>query len=76
MTKNVKNSSVNKLDVKEHISQLKFSKEINVRINYSFFIIILNFLFFPNLSADFFKFFKCRLFNKNSRKSTENVWEQ
>ena len=27
---------------------------------------------FLNLFADFFKFFKCRLFNKNSRKSPEN----
>ena len=25
---------------------------------------------------DFFKFFKCRLFIKNSKKSTENVCEQ
>ena len=28
-----------------------------------------------NLFADFFKFFKCRLYNKNSRKSIENVCE-
>ena len=32
------------------------------------FIIILNFLFSLNLFADFFKFFKCRFFNNNSRK--------
>ena len=36
----------------------------------------IEFLVFMNLFADFFKFFKCRLFNKNSRKSTENVCEQ
>jgi len=35
----------------------------------------LNFIFFMNLFADFFKFFKCRLFNKNSWKSAENVFE-
>ena len=29
--------------------------------------------YFLNLFADLFKFFKCRLFNKNSRKSIENV---
>ena len=29
-----------------------------------FFIVILNFLCFMNMFADFFKFFKCRLFNK------------
>ena len=28
------------------------------------------------LFADFVKFFKCRIFNKNFRKSTENVCEQ
>ena len=50
-----KNSIVNELDVYEHISQLKFSQWINVRTNYFFFIIILNFLFFMNLFADFFK---------------------
>ena len=49
---------------------------INVRINYFFFIIRLNFLFLTNLFADFDKIFKCRLFNKNARKSTENVCEQ
>ena len=27
-------------------------------------IILMNFLFLPNLFADFFKFFKCRRFNK------------
>ena len=32
--------------------------------------------FFANLFADFFKFFKCRLFNNNSKKSTENVCKQ
>ena len=42
----------------------------------SYFIIILNFLFFSNLFADIFKFVKCHLFNKNSRKATENVCEQ
>ena len=46
---------------------------INVRINYFVFIIMLNFLFFMNLIADFLK---CRLFNNNFRKSTENVCEQ
>ena len=29
-----------------------------------------------NLFADFYKFFNCRLFNKNSRKFTENVREE
>jgi len=29
-----------------------------------------------NLFADFYKFFKCRLFNKNSRKSAENLSEK
>ena len=40
-----------------------------------FFIVILNFLCFMNLFADFFKFFKCRLFNKipgNLHKTFEN----
>ena len=32
----------------------------------------MNFLFPMNLYADFYKFFKCRLFYKNSRKSAEN----
>ena len=54
-----------------------FSKEIvnksKLELNIFFIIIILNFLFSKNLSADFYKFFKCRLFNKNSKKSTENV---
>ena len=43
----------------------------NARINYFFFVIILKFLFFTNLFADFNKFFKCRLFNENSGKSTK-----
>ena len=29
-----------------------------------------------NLIKDFFKFFQCRLFNNNSRKSTESVSEK
>jgi len=37
------------------------------------FVVRLNFLFFMNLFADFFK---CQLYNKTSRKSTENVCEQ
>ena len=37
---------------------------------------LLKFLFFTNLFADFFKFFKSRLFNKNCRKSTEKFCEQ
>ena len=40
-------------------------------INYFVFIIILNFLLSKNLFADFNKFFKCRLFNNNSRKSAK-----
>ena len=40
-------------------------------IDYFVFIIIWNFLFSLNLFADFFKFFKCRLFNNNSRKSSK-----
>ena len=36
-------------------------------------MIILKVLFSMNLFADFSKFFKCRLFNKNSRKSAENL---
>ena len=32
-------------------------------------------LFFMNWFADFFPFLKCRLFNKNYRKSRENVCE-
>ena len=32
--------------------------------------------FFTNLFADFYKFFKCRLFNENSRKSTESYCEE
>ena len=35
------------------------------------FIIILNFLSSLNLFSDFFKFFKSRLFNNNSRKSVK-----
>ena len=46
-------------------------------INHFFFIIILILLFFINLIADFLKKkLKCRLFNKNSRKSPKNVLEQ
>ena len=40
-------------------------------MHYFVFIIILNFLSSLNLFADFFKFFKCRLFNKKSRKSAK-----
>ena len=36
----------------------------------------LEYLFFMNLFAGFFKFFKCRLFNKNPRISTEYVCDQ
>ena len=36
----------------------------------------MNFLFVTNLFADFFKLFKCRLLNKNSGNSIENVCEQ
>ena len=54
---------------------IEICQKINVRTNYFFFIIKLNFLFLTNLFADFYKFFKCRLFNKNSRKSTKNVCE-
>ena len=47
---------------------------LNKSFNYFFFIIILNFSFFMNLFADFFKFTKCRLFNKNSTKSICLKW--
>ena len=43
----------------------------NIFRYYFVFITILNFLFSLNLFADFFKFFKCRLFIDNSRKSAE-----
>ena len=50
-----------------------FSKEIcqliNAKFDFFAFIIKLNFIFSLNLFADFFKFFKCRLFNNNFRKS-------
>ena len=48
---------------------------MNVRIIYFVFIIILNVLFSMNLFADFNKVFKCRGFNKNFRKSAENIYE-
>ena len=54
------------------MSQKKFVN--NTWINYFVFIITLNFLVSLNLFANFFKFFKCRLFNNNSRKSAENLW--
>ena len=44
---------------------------MNAKIDYFVFVIILNFKFSLNLFADFFKFFKCRLFNNNSRKSAK-----
>jgi len=50
-----------------------FLKKNNVRINYFLFFNILNLVFFMNLFEGFFKFLKCRLFNKNSRISTESV---
>ena len=50
---------------------LEICQYINVRINYFFLITILIFSFFTNLFADFYKFFKCRLFYKTSRKSTK-----
>ena len=62
------------LDMFRYLSIEIFS--INQSINYFFFIIKLNFLFFVSLFADTFKFFIYRLFNKNSSKSTENVCEQ
>ena len=43
---------------------IEICHKINVRINFFFFIILLDFLFFTNLFADFCKFFKCRNFNK------------
>ena len=49
---------------------------INVRINSFVSIIIFNFSFFTNLFADFYKFFKCRLFKKSSKTSTENICEE
>ena len=56
-----------------YFSKEKFVNKSKLELIISFFIIILNFLFPKNLSGDFCKFFKCRLFNKNS---TENVCEQ
>ena len=47
----------------------------NAKIDYFVFIIILNFLFSLNLFGDFFIFFKCRLFNNNSRKYAKNLCE-
>ena len=44
-----------------------------IRINYFFFIIILNFLFFMNLFADFSSNLSSVVF---SSKTTENVCEQ
>ena len=44
---------------------------MNARLYHFVFIIILNSLLSLNLFADFFKFFKCRLFNNNSRKSVK-----
>ena len=49
--------------------------ERDARLNYFVFIIILRFLFSLNLFADFFQFFKCRLFINNFRKSAENLCE-
>ena len=74
--KKIKSVHSSETKMKGSDRQLQFSQQINVRVNYFFFIILLNFLFFMNLFAEFYKFFKCRLFNKNSRKSTENVCEQ
>ena len=48
-----------RLDVKKNMS-IKSKLELII----SFFIIILNVLVYMNLLAYFFKFFKCRLFNK------------
>ena len=58
------------------LGTIEICQYINVRFNYFFSIIIMNFLFFINLFADFFKFFKCHLFNNIFKKSTENVCEQ
>ena len=44
---------------------------MNAKIDYFVFIIILNFLSSWILFADFFNFFKCRLFYNNSRKSAK-----
>ena len=55
---------------------IEICQKIDVRSNYLFFIIIMNFLFFKNSFADIFKFFQYRLFNKNYGKSTANVCEQ
>ena len=49
---------------------------INVRIISFVSIIIFNFSFFTNLFADFYKFFKCRLFKKSSKTSAENICEE
>ena len=45
-------------------SQKKFVNKSKLELIISFFIIILNFLFSMNLFAVFFKFVKCRLYNK------------
>ena len=52
-----------------------YIREFNAKIDYFVFIIILNFLFSLNLFGDFFIFFKCRLFNNNSRKYAKNLCE-
>ena len=64
-----------KFDSKLIGSLIEICQKINVRINYFFFIIIFNFLFFMNLFQTFFKFFKCRLLKKipgNLQKMFEN----
>ena len=52
-------------------SNKRNSQEINAKIDYFVLIIILNFLSSLNLFAEFFKFFKCRLFNNKFRKSAK-----
>jgi len=52
----------------EFVAKTQFlCQYINVRINNFVFIIIWNFLFPWNLFVNFYKFFKCRLFNESLR---------
>ena len=64
------------------VKQIILNRHLSInqfRINHFIFIIKLNFLFFTNLFADFYEFFKCCLQSKisiNSKRSLENVCEQ
>ena len=64
-----------------HVFRTVFYKLLNKFVNKSILESIISFLSlylisnFQNLLADFYKFFKCRLFYKNSRKSADkSLW--